>query len=106
MEMLSRSWKSPPGVIKTVIWNLLLITVGSLLCAVAVNGILIPHQFFGAGFTGVSLVIHYLVPSLPVAVLYFILNIPLYALGWMFVGRRFFIYSIAGLLHFLSMTKY
>jgi uncharacterized membrane-anchored protein YitT (DUF2179 family) len=98
--MVSRSWKSAPGVIKTVSWNLGLITLGSWLCAVAINGILIPHRFFGAGFTGVSLVIHYLVPSLPVAVLYFVLNIPLYALGWMFVGRRFFLYSIAGLLIF------
>jgi uncharacterized membrane-anchored protein YitT (DUF2179 family) len=100
MKMVSRSWKSAPGVIKTVSWNLGLITLGSWLCAVAINGILIPHRFFGAGFTGVSLVIHYLVPSLPVAVLYFVLNIPLYALGWMFVGRRFFLYSIAGLLIF------
>jgi uncharacterized membrane-anchored protein YitT (DUF2179 family) len=100
MEMLSRSWKSAPGLIKTVSWNLGLIALGSWLCALAINGILIPHRFFGAGFTGVALVIHYLVPSLPVAVLYFIFNIPLYALGWMFVGRRFFLYSIAGLLIF------
>ncbi|UCG64482.1 MAG: YitT family protein [Deltaproteobacteria bacterium] len=98
--MLSRSWKSARGVIKTVFWNLGLLALGSWLCAVAINGILIPHRFFGAGFTGVALVIHYLVPSLPVAVLYFVLNIPLYALGWMFVGRRFFLYSIAGLLIF------
>jgi uncharacterized membrane-anchored protein YitT (DUF2179 family) len=64
-----------------IIWNLLLITAGSVLCAVAVNGILIPKQFFGAGFTGLALIIHYLVPSFPVAVLYFVLNIPLFALG-------------------------
>jgi len=100
MEMFSRYWKSAPGVIKTVFWNLGLLALGSWLCAVAINGILIPHRFFGAGFTGVSLVIHYLVPSLPVGILYFMLNVPLFALGWMFVGRRFFLYSIAGLLIF------
>jgi len=83
-----------------VLWNLGLITLGSVLCAVAINGILIPHKFFSGGFTGVALVIHYLVPSLSVGVLYFILNIPLYVLGWMFVGRRFFLYSIAGLFIF------
>ena len=83
-----------------VLRNLVLMTLGSLLCAVAVNGILIPHQFFGAGFTGISLVIHYLAPSLPIAVLYFILNVPLFAMGWMYVGRRFFLYSIAGMLIF------
>ncbi len=83
-----------------VLRNLVLMALGSLLCAVAVNGILIPHQFLGAGFTGISLIIHYLAPSLPIAVLYFILNVPLFALGWMYVGRRFFLYSMAGMLIF------
>ena len=98
--MLTWSWKSTVRFMGQVLRNLVLMTLGSLLCAVAVNGILIPHQFFGAGFTGISLVIHYLAPSLPIAVLYFILNVPLFALGWMYVGRRFFLYSIAGMLIF------
>ncbi len=98
--MLTWSWKSTVRFTGQVLRNLALMALGSLLCAVAVNGILIPHQFFGAGFTGISLVIHYLAPSLPVAVLYFILNVPLFALGWMYVGRRFFLYSIAGMLIF------
>jgi uncharacterized membrane-anchored protein YitT (DUF2179 family) len=67
---------------------------------VAINGILIPQKFFGAGFTGVALIIHYIFPSLSVAVVYFILNIPIFALGWMYVGRRFFLYSIAGMFIF------
>ncbi len=94
------SWKSIVGSLKGVFWNLLLITVGSLLCALAINGILIPHKFFGSGFTGISLIIHYLIPTLPMAGLYFMLNVPLFALGWMHVGRRFFLYSIAGMLIF------
>ena len=98
--MITWSWKSTVGLTKQVLWNLGLITLGSVLCAVAINGILIPHEFFSGGFTGVALVIHYLVPSLSVGVLYFILNIPLYVLGWMFVGRRFFLYSIVGLFIF------
>jgi len=32
-----------------------------------------------------------------------IFNLPLYAMGWMFVGRRFFVYSIFGLVIF-SLT--
>lgn len=83
-----------------VIWNLGLMALGSVLCAVSINGILIPHQFLSAGFTGVSLVIHYLVPALPVSWLYFLLNIPLFALGWKYVGRRFFFYSLAGMIIF------
>jgi uncharacterized membrane-anchored protein YitT (DUF2179 family) len=73
-----------------------LITLGSALCTVAINGILIPHKFFSGGFAGVCLIIHYMFPSLSVAVIYFILNVPVFAMGWMYVGRRFFLYSIAG----------
>lgn len=32
--------------------------------------------------------------------LYFALNIPLFSLGWVYVGRRFFLYSVAGMLFF------
>jgi uncharacterized membrane-anchored protein YitT (DUF2179 family) len=100
MLMAAFSWRSMLGSTKQVLWNLVLITVGSMLCATGINGILIPQQFLSGGVTGVAIAIRYLVPSLPIAMLYFILNIPIYALGWMYVGRRFFLYSIAGLFIF------
>lgn len=86
--------------IKGVLWNVLLISVGSLLCALALNGILVPQKFISSGFSGLSLVIHYFYPSAPVGVLYFILNVPLFLLGWKYVGRRFFLYSILGMVLF------
>jgi uncharacterized membrane-anchored protein YitT (DUF2179 family) len=82
--------------LKQVLWNLFLILLGSSLCAIAINGILIPHKFLSGGVTGLVLIIHYLVPSLSVAILYALLNVPVFALGWMYVGRRFFLYSLAG----------
>jgi uncharacterized membrane-anchored protein YitT (DUF2179 family) len=91
---------------KQVLWNLFIIAVGCELCAVAVNGILIPRQFLSGGVTGMALGIHYLVPLLPVAVYYLILNIPIYVLGWMYVGRRFFIYSIAGAIIFSAALAF
>ena len=100
MLMAAFSWRSTLGSTKQVLWNLALITLGSVLCAVGINGILIPQQFLSGGVTGIALVIRHLISSLPLAMLYFILNIPIYALGWMHVGRRFFLYSIAGLLIF------
>jgi uncharacterized membrane-anchored protein YitT (DUF2179 family) len=78
-------------------WNLLLLTVGSLLCAAAINGILIPRQFLAGGVGGLAVFIHYVFPALPVGVSYFLLNIPLFVLGWVFVGRRFFFYSLCGM---------
>ncbi len=81
-------------------WNLLLITAGSLLCAVAVNGILAPKQFLAGGFTGLALLLHYLVPAVPVGAAYFLFNVPNFLLGWVYVGRRFFLYSLAGMVIF------
>jgi len=82
--------------LKQVLWNLFLISLGSSLCAIAINGILIPQKFLSGGLMGLVLIIHYLVPSSSVAILYALLNLPVFALGWMYVGRRFFLYSLAG----------
>jgi uncharacterized membrane-anchored protein YitT (DUF2179 family) len=89
-----------------VSWNLFLITAGSIICAAAVNAILVPLQFFGAGFTGITLIIHYLIPAVPISLLYFLLNIPVYIMGWKYVGRRFFLYSIPGMILFSVALEY
>lgn len=89
--------------VRTVCFNLLLIFSGSLLCAVAVKGIIVPKQFLAGGVTGLSLLIHYVLPGLPLGLIYFILNIPLFGIGWLFVGRRFFIYSLAGVFIFSAV---
>ena len=89
--------------VRTVCFNLLLIFSGSLLCAVAVKGIIVPKQFLAGGVTGLSLLIHYVLPGLPLGLIYFILNIPLFGIGWLFVGRRFFFYSLAGVFIFSAV---
>ena len=86
-----------------ILWNLLLIFIGCVLCAVAIKGILVPKQFLAGGLTGMSLLLHYVFSSLPVGIIYFILNIPLFVIGWMFVGRRFFFYSVAGVVIFSAV---
>lgn len=89
-----------------VLWNLGLIAAGSSVCAVALNGILIPNDFVSGGVAGLSLIVHHVFPGLPVSVLYLIFNIPLFALGWKYVGRRFFLYSIVGTFIFSSAVQW
>jgi len=94
--------------VKTAAWNLLLMAVGGILCGISINGILIPRGFVSGGVVGFSILLHYLLPALSVAVIYFILNIPLFLAGWFFVNRRFFIYSIVGMVIFtlaVSLVK-
>lgn len=81
-----------------VLRDVLLIFAGSVLCATAINGILIPQNFVTGGITGISLIIHKFTPSVNLGLIYLILNVPLFILAWMAVGRRFFFYSILGTL--------
>jgi len=91
---------------KRIPLNLFLMALGSALCALSINGILVPKGFYGAGLTGIALLIHYAVPALSVALVYMILNIPIFALGWMYVGKRFFFYSLGGMFIFTAAVKW
>jgi uncharacterized membrane-anchored protein YitT (DUF2179 family) len=104
MPVLIR-WGGWP-VLKNIGWNLALLVLGSLLCGVGVNGILIPHGFVSGGVTGLALVFHHLVPSLSVALIYALANVPLFIAGWFFISRRFFLYSIAGTLIFSAAVQW
>jgi uncharacterized membrane-anchored protein YitT (DUF2179 family) len=102
IPFLRVSWKT----VGEVLWNLVLIIIGSCVCAVALNGILIPKGFVSGGVAGLALVVHHIIPQLSVSTLYLIFNIPLFALGWKYVGRRFFLYSIVGTFIFSSAVEW
>ena len=78
-------------------YNTLLLVIGGAICAVSVNGILIPQGFLSSGMTGVTLIIFYTYPVLPVAAMYLLINIPVFVMGGFFVGLRFVLYSIWGM---------
>ena len=71
------------------------LALGAVLCAVAVNGILVPKGFATGGLTGLSILIHNYVP-VNLGLIFLFGNIPLFILAWMTVGRRFFFYSLVG----------
>jgi uncharacterized membrane-anchored protein YitT (DUF2179 family) len=87
-------------ILKNIGWNMGLMILGSFLCALAINGILIPHRFVSGGVTGLALVIHYLFPFFSVALIYVVANVPLFIAGWFFISHRFLIYSTIGMFLF------
>ena len=99
---LQTLWKP----LRQIVWNLILLTVGSATCAVAINGLLIPQRFVSGGFTGLALAFHYLVPWLSVDVLYFLFNVPLFIASWFLVNRRFFLYSVVGMMIFSAAVAW
>ncbi|HNX77085.1 MAG TPA: YitT family protein [Candidatus Rifleibacterium sp.] len=81
---------------RSTLKSLVLLLLGSCICAVAVNGILVPKHFLSGGLTGVTLFINRMVPSLPVSGMYFAFNIPLFIFGYRLLGGNFFMLSFFG----------
>jgi uncharacterized membrane-anchored protein YitT (DUF2179 family) len=73
---------------------------GLVLCAVAVNGILIPNHFFSGGTSGLSLMVYYLADWPSLGMIYLIMNIPLFVIGWREYALRYVLVSVTGVLIF------
>lgn len=81
----------------TVPWNLLLLTIGAALVAFAVKSVAVPHGLLTGGVSGMALLCYYLLPSMDTGIWYFLLNVPIMALGLVMVSRRFVLYSLYGM---------
>lgn len=92
--------------INSILYNASLISLGSILCAWTINTILVPHQFLSGGLAGIALIIHYLWPQTSLGTLNFMLNIPILMVGWFYVGRRFMLYSIFGMIVFSMAVEW
>lgn len=82
----------------TIPWNLLLITIGAVLIGLGIKAVAIPHGFFSSGFSGLGLILFYALGGMSPGLWFLVLNIPVFILGWLFVSRRFFFYSLYGML--------
>lgn len=78
----------------SVYYNLILITIGSLIYALAVKGIALNHGFIPAGLFGVSVLTQQLTGLLDAGNWYIIFNLPMFILAWLLVSRRFLLYSL------------
>ncbi len=76
------------------------VVAGGLIWSIAINGILVHNQFLSGGVSGFALVIHYLFRFLPVGLLVFLMNIPIFAMGWVMISGKFFALSLLGMLSF------
>ena len=82
----------------TIPWNLFLILTGSVVFAVGVKAVALPQEFISGGMSGLCLLIYYWTQWLSPGIWYFIMNVPIFIIGWLMISRRFFFYSIFGML--------
>ena len=83
---------------ESVVWNLLWLTLGSVLMAICIQSVAAPHGFLSGGVMGVALLVGYWSDTLTPLVWYSVLCVPVYALGWFCVGKRFLLYTAYGTL--------
>jgi len=76
------------------------VITGGLIWSVAINGILVHHQFLSGGVSGLALVMHYLFGFLPIGLMVFLMNIPIFAFGWAMISGKFFVLSVMGMVSF------
>lgn len=84
-----------------------LVSLGSLLYAIAINIFIAPHKLLSGGIAGISLLTQY-ITNVPSGYWVFILNIPIFILGLKKVDKDFVFFSMIGMITmsiFLVLTK-
>lgn len=81
--------------LRSFIINLLLILAGTLLVALSLNTIYIPHGLLTGGITGLALILFYLF-KIPVFLSIILINIPVFWWGAKEINRSFLFYSLVG----------
>lgn len=75
------------SVINLIVDNLFWI-IGCTSYAAGVTIFAVPNNIAQSGMTGVAIIINYLIDT-PIGATNFVLNIPLFILAWIFIGKRF-----------------
>ena len=72
----------------------LVIAAASLIYAVGFVWCYDPNGIAFGGLTGVAQIVNYLIPAAPIGVTVIVMNIPLFLLGWKFIGGRLLVSSL------------
>lgn len=76
-----------------------LILLGGAFGGISFNAFIMPHKLLSGGVSGIALIINYLTGISP-GMLIFILNIPIFLLGYKFVDKEFIVLSLIGMSSF------
>ena len=82
---------------RSIVRNLTLLTVGAALYAFGAQGIVAHGGFLTGGLYGLGILAWRALGWVGAPVFFLLLNVPFFILGWWKVGRRFFFYSLYGI---------
>lgn len=88
--------------IKKAAVNCFYVVVGSALFSLSVNMFSVPNGIVQGGLAGISIMINRIFPFIPVGLSVFTLNIPLFIIGYLRLGKGLVLRSIAATIVFTS----
>ncbi len=85
------------GKVLSMLKSYLLITFGAVITALAINIFLVPYKIAPGGLSGLATVLYYLTNGkLSIGITMLAINVPLFLMGYKFIGRKFFIRTLYG----------
>ena len=87
-----------------LIRRLALICAGAFLSAVVLNGLYLPNQLLSGGIAGIAMLLH-LTLSWDVALVTFLINLPIFLVGYVLMDRKYILYSVIGMLALSASLK-
>ena len=89
--------KTENKVLKTIL-KYVVIALGTFIYGLGVNFLMRPNGIISGGITGIAMVINYALPVIPIGVMIFVINIPIFIVGFKVLGWRFLLASLVGML--------
>ena len=80
--------------LKKTLLPVLMITAASAIYALGFVWCYAPNGIAFGGITGLAQIVNYLIPAFPIGVTVIVLNVPLFILGWKFIGGRLLVSSL------------
>ena len=89
---------------KDTVISYIIITIGALIAAFAIDTLLIPNTILDGGVTGISMIISKL-SGISLSILVLIINIPFVLIGYKHLGKYFLARTIYGMIFFSLFIK-
>lgn len=101
-----RNVRRGTAVLQRTIPRVLLLTIGALIIALGYTMFQVPHKIVAGGLSGISIIINNYT-GWPVGLLFWVMNIPMLALGFLYLGRwRFLVRSLYAVTIFSFATDW
>jgi uncharacterized membrane-anchored protein YitT (DUF2179 family) len=89
----------PSQRLRTVLTQVIVVLIGEIINVVAFHTLIIPTKLLSGGVVGSAMLLHQLF-NLPIGLQTILYNIPIFLLGYRYLGRRFVLLSVLGVASF------